>query len=725
MQNPDCIAHSYIVKIVLVFAENLKVFLSEYHYNDSRFRKSNANSQINFYRLHAIVMRRKGQNMNFEKKDNVLIARRRNETLLIEAWGTDSLRVRATEYMEFTGRSWALSEAVDANPSVAVSIDGQDSATITNGRLSARVSSSGMLTFYRDGELLLKEYHRDYDEPKCRESRCLKIRGREYKPIVGGDYSLTVRFESNDQERIFGMGQYQHGYLDLKGCVLELAQRNSQVTVPFAVSSLGYGFLWNNPGVGKVSFGRNYTEWNAQATKEMDYWITVGSTPDEILRKYTDVTGRTPMIPDGLLGLWQCKLRYRTQDEVLSVARKYKELGIPLDVIVIDFFHWTRQGDWHFDPEYWPDPKAMCDELHAMGTKVMVSVWPSVDRKSENFEEMLDRGYLIRTERGSIQTYDFQGDCLEIDVTNPAAREFIWEKCKKNYYDYGIDMFWLDNAEPDYAVYDYDNYRYALGCALEVSNIYPQLYAKSFCDGITAEQKEKNMLHLVRSAWAGSQKYSTLVWSGDVPSSFESLRDQLFGGLNIGLAGIPWWTTDIGGFMTDDVADPAFHELLLRWYEFAVFSPILRMHGDRGPHNIPPLSDKDFGGGSLYTGQPNELWSYGDDAFKVMKCQLDLRQSLKPYIEGLMREASENGSPLMRTMFYEFPSDAKCWEVTDQYMFGSSYLVAPILQAGQREREVYLPAGSWKNLNDGREYTGGQTITCDAPLEYIPVFMKL
>ena len=263
-----------------------------------------------------------------------------------------------------------------------------------------------------------------------------------------------------------------------------------------------------------------------------------------------------------------------------------------------------------------------------------------------------------------------------------------------------------------------------MGTALEVANIYPKLYAKAFTDGIAAEGNADNMLHLVRCGWVGSQKYSTLIWSGDVPSTFESLQDQLAAGLNMGLAGIPWWTTDIGGFMTDDVADPIFRELLIRWYEFAVFTPILRMHGDRGPHNIPPLSDKDFGGGYLYTGQPNELWSYGEDNMKIMLDYLKLRWSLKPYIEKLMKEAHEDGSPLMRTMFYEFPDDAKCWEVTDQYMFGDKYLVAPILEAGMNERKVYLPAGKWENIHDHRIYEGSDTITCDAPLDIIPVFER-
>lgn len=664
--------------------------------------------------------------MIFSKVNNTLVARHQTELLCIEAWGQDALRIRATQYMDFTGRNWALSEEVPEEQKKAeITIEGNEKAVIKNGRLSARVNASGVLSFYKDGKLFLREYYRNYEGTESKESRCLKIVGRDYKPIIGGDYKFTLRLESNDGEKFFGMGQYQQPYLDLKGCVLELAQRNSQVTVPFAVSSLGYGFLWNNPAVGRVSFGKNYTEWQAEAAKEMDCWITVGNNPAQIIENYTAVTGRTAVMPGGLLGLWQCKLRYRTQDEVMEVARKYRSLGIPLDVIVIDFFHWTRQGDWQFDSEYWPNPRAMCDELHAMGTKVVVSVWPTVDKKSIHFQEMFDRGLLIRTERGSLQTYDYQGDCLEVDATNPEARKYVWEICKRNYIDYGIDMFWLDNSEPDYAVYDYDNYRYSMGCALEVSNIYPQMYARAFCEGMTELGREKEMLHLVRSAWAGSQKYSTLVWSGDVPSTFESLRDQLSGGLNIGLAGIPWWTTDIGGFMTDDAADPAFKELLLRWFEFAVYCPVLRMHGDRGPHDIAPLSDKEFGGGYLYTGHANELWSYGEDAFDIMKKQLDIRLSLKPYIEKLMKEASENGAPLMRTMFYEFPEDEKCWELTDQYMFGPDYLVAPILHEGEFEREVYLPEGTWKNLNDDKEYKGGQTVLCPAPIDVIPVFRKV
>ena len=673
--------------------------------------------------------------MIFENRNGALVALRSGEKLEIRPWGEDSLRVRATMQGDFTGKDWALTEEykrTDAKIDIYEedfwvgdgSIAKQPIASITNGKIKAVVNFAGVITFYKDDKQILREYYRSYGGTLSKESRCLKTVNREWKGIIGGsEYSLNLKFESNRGEKIFGMGQYQQECMELKGCVLELAQRNSQISVPFAVSSLGYGFLWNNPAVGRVSFGKNYTEWIARATKDMDYWITVADTPKKILENYTAVTGRADMFPEDLMGLWQCKLRYRTQEEVLSVARKYKEEGIKIDQIVIDFFHWTVQGDWKFDKTYWPDPKAMVDELHSMGIKVIVSVWPSVDRKSENFYPMMEKGLLIKTERGAAQTYDYQGDCVEIDPFNPETRKYVWDVCKKNYYDYGIDAFWLDNSEPDYGVYDFENYRYCDGPALELSNMYPQMYSRVFYDEMS--KLGKPVVNLLRCAWAGSQKYGNVVWSGDVPSTFEAFRDQLQCGLNMGLAGIPWWTTDIGGFMTDDVNDPDFRQLLIRWYQFAVYSAVLRMHGDRGPYNIPPLDTRDWGGGYLHTGQPNELWSYGEDNYAIMKKYYNIRIEMHDYIKSLYEEAHTNGSPLIRAMFYEFPDDAKCWELQDQYMFGAKYLVAPVMYLNEFKRDVYLPSGKWKLTSTGETYEGGKTVTVDAPIDYMPVFERV
>ena len=652
----------------------------------------------------------------FEIRDNMLQISRNGETVVIYAQGQDALRVRATMNCAFDDRDWALEGAAVGNADIR--LEG-DSAVITNGALSARIDRLGKIRFYKNGVQILEEYYRcyEYDMP---HTPSLRIVAREYKPIRGGDYECTLRFEAQ-REKLYGMGQYQQDCLDLKGCTLELAQRNSQASVPFLLSSLGYGFLFNQPAVGKATFAKNVTEWHVESVRQLDYWITVGA-PKQILANYTALAGRAPEFPENALGLWQCKLRYRTQEEVLSVAREYHRRGIPLDVIVIDFFHWTRQGEWKFDPVYWPDPAAMVRELKSYGIRCMISVWPTVDKKSENFAEMRQKGLLIRPERGS-QCFDFLGDSYLYDATNPAAQAYLWDKCRRNYFEDGIDMFWLDEAEPEYTAYDFDNYRYYLGTDLQVGNVYPVMHAKAFWDGQTAAG-QKDICNLIRCAWAGSQKYGVVLWSGDIIGNFETLRDQFAAGLNVSLAGIPWWTTDIGGFFVD-VTAPGHKELLIRWFEWATFCPVLRLHGDKGPCESAPLDDRDWGGGFCHTGRDNELWSYGEDVYEILKHYVAVREQMKPYLKEVMREASENGSPVMRAMFYEFPDDPMCWEADEQYMFGSRYLVAPVLYAGMAERDVYLPAGKWKNIATGEVLAGGQKVTVAAPLEVIPVFEKL
>ena len=652
----------------------------------------------------------------FEIKANTLQFSRNGETVVIYAQGQDALRVRATMNCAFDDRDWALEGAPVGEADVRLEGDG---AVITNGAISARVDRLGKIRFYKNGVQILEEYYRcyEYDMP---HTPSLRIVAREYKPIRGGDYECTLRFEAQ-KEKLYGMGQYQQDCLDLKGCTLELAQRNSQASVPFLLSSLGYGFLFNQPAVGRATFAKNVTEWHVMSVRQLDYWITVG-TPKEILANYTALAGRAPEFPENALGLWQCKLRYRTQEEVLSVAREYHRRGIPLDVIVIDFFHWTRQGEWKFDPVYWPDPAAMVRELKSYGIRCMISVWPTVDKKSENFAEMRERGLLIRPERGS-QCFDFLGDSYLYDATNPAAQAYLWDKCRRNYFEDGIDMFWLDEAEPEYTAYDFDNYRYYLGTDLQVGNVYPVMHAKAFWDGQTAAG-QKDICNLIRCVWAGSQKYGVVLWSGDVIGNFETLRDQFAAGLNVSLAGIPWWTTDIGGFFVD-VTAPGHKELLVRWFEWATFCPVLRLHGNKCPCESKPLDDRDWGGGFCHTGRDNELWSYGEDVYEILKHYVGVREQLKPYLKQVMREASENGSPVMRAMFYEFPDDPACWEADEQYMFGSSYLVAPVLYAGMTERDVYLPAGKWKNMATGEVLAGGQKVTVAAPLEVIPVFERV
>lgn len=649
------------------------------------------------------------------------------EELWIEPWGANALRVRATKMNRMPETEYALSIPVmnpgeeETESKILLTEYGAD---LINGKISVHITNGGKLTIKNEkNEILLEEYWRNRMDVLDEKCSAIEVEAREFRPNIGGDYHLTMRFESQDpNEKLFGMGQYQQPYLDLKGLDMELAHRNSQSSVPFAVSSRGYGILWNNPAIGRVVFGKNTMSFEANSTKILDYWVVAGETPAQIVEAYANVTGKVPMMPEYGLGFWQCKLRYQTQDELLKVAREYKRLGLPIDLIVIDFFHWPKQGEWKFDPTYWPDPKAMVAELKEMKIELMVSIWPTVDRESENYNEMLENGYLIRTERGFRVGLNFEGATIHYDATNPDARTYLWEKIKKNYYDLGIRIFWLDEAEPEYTAYDFDHYRYYLGTDLEIGNLYPREYAKTFYEGMEKEG-QKDIVNLLRCAWAGSQKYGALVWSGDIASSFDSMRNQLAAGLNMGIAGIPWWTTDIGGFHGGNPDDPAFRELFVRWFQWGTFCPVMRLHGDREPRQ-PQVGTT--GGAHCCSGAENEVWSYGPEVFEICKKYMNLREEMREYTRGLMREAHEKGTPVMRTLFYEFPNDLIAWETEDEYMYGDTYLIAPVLYAGQSSRKVYLPAEhSWKELETNLIYEGGRWLCVDTPMEKIPVFRKI
>jgi alpha-D-xyloside xylohydrolase len=276
------------------------------------------------------------------------------EQVWIEPWGRNSVRIRATKMSSMPSENWALLELPKEEVDINIT---KDSATLINGRIKASITRRGKVTIWNaNGKLLLEEYarnRRDVTDPKC---SALEVEAREFKPKNGGDYRLMARFESLDhKEKIYGMGQYQQPYLDIKGSQLELAHRNSQASVPFAVSSRGYGFLWNNPSIGNAVFGKNIMSFEALSTKALDYWVVAGETPAQVVEAYAEATGKVPMMPEYGLGFWQCKLRYQTQDELLEVAREYKRRQLPIDLIVVDFFHWPMQGDWKFDETYWPD----------------------------------------------------------------------------------------------------------------------------------------------------------------------------------------------------------------------------------------------------------------------------------------------------------------------------------------------------------------------------------
>ncbi|MBL7133477.1 MAG: glycoside hydrolase family 31 protein [Phycisphaerae bacterium] len=636
-----------------------------------------------------------------------LVWKKGHERVWIVPWGTNGVRVRVTQQAEFLDLPQAL---LDAPPTGEVKIEiGEKLCTLVNGEMTVELSPRGNVTFIRtsDKTVLLKECVKNTSE----------YLGRTFIPSKGV-WQIEQRFYSNDNEKFYGLGQHQNGYLDQKGCVIDLLHRNMEVAIPFLVSNLGYGFLWNHPGTGRVELGKNETRWVASAARQIDYYVVAEQSIPDIVHRYARATGFPTRFPRWASGFWQCKLRYKSQDELMAVAREHKKRGLPISVIIADFFHWTQMGDWKFDPELWPDPEAMVAELKDMGIELMVSVWPTVNLTSENYEHMNAHGMLVRNERGNpVQNTadDNKGSRLQTfyDAMNPEARAFLWEKIREGYYKLGVKHFWLDTCEPELSPVQQDNTRYYLGNGDEVACLYPLLHQKGFYDGLISEG-ETEPLTMSRSAWAGSQRFGSVIWSADIPSTFDSLRRQITGGMNIGLSGIPWWNTDIGGFYGGEIADPEFHELLIRWFQYGVFCPVCRLHGVRR------MADKKEGEWA-----PNEVWSYGDEVYNILSEQLKLRERLRPYIMTQMRSAEETGHPVIRPLFFDFPDDPKTWDIEDQYLFGPDILVAPILELGARSRTVYLPAGTtWRNAWTGQTHQGGQELEADAPIERIPVYFR-
>ncbi len=645
-----------------------------------------------------------------------LEVRHQHEVIRVEPWGTDSIRVRAATGAIPPSDVGALQEPPVQQVASIVTIDG-DHGRLVNGALTVDIQSAGTgtsptptLRFLRTdtGAELLAEEPEHFWWPGA----------RMYHGSHRGAGEIHQQFRAYPGERIFGMGQRTHGRLDHKGLALDLVQRNAEVSIPFLLSSRGYGFLWNNPAIGRVEFAENVTRWTATQARAIDYFVTTG-TPAQILSHYADATGHAPPLPTWASGFWQSKLRYRSQEELLEVAREYRRRGLPLSVIVTDFFHWTAMGDYRFDPAEYPDSTGMMRELDELGVRLMVSIWPTVSPLSENYQTMRDQGLLAGTEQGVqfVNSIRDKGMAVPMpvalyDPTNPRTREFVWSVVKRNYHDLGIGTWWLDACEPELSLVHPADVRYHAGPGAEVGGIYPRDNARLFAEGMAGEET----VLLCRSAWAGQQRYAAAVWSGDIPATWESLRQQVRAGLSIAIAGIPWWTTDIGGFHGGDPHDADYRELMVRWFQYGAFCPLFRLHGNREPRTATGWDE---------TGGPNEVWAFGDEAYAIIKDVMLMRERLRPYLHEQMGVAATKGLPAMRPLFVDFPDDERAWAVDDQMMFGPDVLVAPVTEAGARSRPVYLPrTGRWRHVWSGRVYEGGAEVVEEAPLSHIPVYVR-
>lgn len=670
--------------------------------------------------------------MLFKSKEVIVseqsfVVKDRNQCLKVEGWGRDTVRVTCYPNHKGFDPKQGIEELEKNVLTTATVTETSDQLILTNNRLTATYDGE-KLVFYNNGTIILEEYSRKQsqvrrtvgidthipipDEP----TSSLNISPREFTYSGENTYQATLRFEGDPNEKLYGMGGYQEENFNKNGGTYELMQRNSQTSIPFYLSDKQYGFIWNNAAIGEVTFGYNQKIWKSNNTNLIDYLVTVGENPKQIIENYTQMTGRTPRLEPELLGLWQSKLRYQTLDELRTVYEGYNQRGISLSVLVVDYYHWTSDGDFAFDSRYWEGIEDFAEEIKKTGTQLMVSLWPTVTEESRYYQSYRNNQLLIRsvTNKDSL----FAGKAL-LDFFHPESKTFLRQVLDENYRSKGISLFWADQAEPEMDVYQHKEYLIYEGSLEKYANKYPLHYLQAIQKNPERSNTEPT---LIRSAWFNAQKYGALAWSGDIESSFDSLRRQVQVGLSMGISGITWWTSDIGGFHSGNSQSPVFKELMIRCFQFAVFSPILRMHGDRQPHT---QKIGNSGGGVRTSGGPNEIWSFGEEVEGILTRFIHIRTRLKDYIRDVYNESATKGLPIMRSLFIEFPDDPKSWEETTHYLFGSDLLIAPVVTEGATHIPVYLPKGcNWIQVFTKKVYPGGQIYKIAVTLNTIPVFCK-
>ena len=541
-------------------------------------------------------------------------------------------------------------------------------------------------------------------------------------------YRVGATFAAPSDEHYYGLGQNQQGKLDLRGRSVECAHdydaaAGQSVCVPFVVTNKGYAIVWDNPSKTRVDFAFNErTKWTSQVGQRVSFFVIVGDTYDQLYEGYRLLTGSVPMLPKSAYGYIQCKQRYTSQKELLDVARRYRERKLPADVMVVDWFYFTKMGQMDMDPHYWPDPKAMNDELHRMGFHSMISVWPRFVPESRYYDTVLKNGWFEHLADGTPTNglpYDRAGS--DIDTTNPDAAKWYWARINENFVSKGFDSFWADETEPDLP----PNGSYLhIGPGTEYFNVYPYFHTKAIYDGFRADLPDRRALILARDAYLGAQHNGAIFWSSDISPDWDTLKRQVPTGLDFVASGMPYWSTDIGGWQylpgshkaerpvlidANDAKENIgnyedYAELYVRWFEYGTFQPTMRAHGSR---------------------KENEVWSYGKQAEPILEKYLRLRYQLMPYLYSLGWSSHETGAPFMRGLFMDFGSDPKVAEIGDEYMFGPALLVAPVTEQGSTSREVYLPAGTdWYNFWTNERVLGGQSLRVDAPIDTIPIFVR-
>jgi alpha-D-xyloside xylohydrolase len=540
-------------------------------------------------------------------------------------------------------------------------------------------------------------------------------------------YQVGATFASPDDEHYYGLGQNHEGFLDHRGHTVECwhnytATGGPSVCVPFLVTNYGYGLIWDNPSKTTIEPGFNeQTRWISEVGDRVSFFVIAGKNTDEIYAGYRQLTGATPLMPKAAYGYIQCKQRYSGQEEVLAVAKGYRDRHLPADILVVDWFYYSKMGQQDFVPEKWPDPTAMNRQLHDMGFQTMISVWPRFTKGSRYYDFLTQKGWFEHLADGTpIDGLPYDRAGSDIDTTTPEAARWFWDVIRENIISKGFDSIWADETEPDLP--PAGSY-FHVGPGTRYYNIYPLLHTAAIYDGFRRDVDHRALI-LSRDAYLGAQRNGTMFWSSDIYPTWDTLKRQIPTGLDFTASGIAYWTQDIGGWQYlpsehhpahTPLLDPSdardnvggyddYPELYTRWFEYGAFLPVFRAHGSR---------------------KYNEVWSYGKQAEPILEKYLKLRYQLLPYIYSLGYRTYETGAPYMRALFMDFPSDPKVTDLSDEYMFGPAFLVAPVTEQGATSRTVYLPAGTdWYNYWTNERVHGGQMVTVAAPIDTLPLFVR-
>ncbi|OCB72630.1 alpha-D-xyloside xylohydrolase [Flavobacterium glycines] len=572
-------------------------------------------------------------------------------------------------------------------------------------------------------------------------------------------YSINQLFALDKNESIYGLGQQQRGKLSLRNAKINMVQGNVDDYVPFLVSTKGYGLFWDNYSPTVFEDKPESTSFKSEVGDCIDYYFVLGGNIEGSIAGMRELSGQAPMFPLWAFGYWQSKERYKSQNELVGVVTKYRELGVPLDGIIQDWQYWGNNYLWNameFLNTEFPQPKKMVDDIHNMNAHVIISIWNSFGPQTKQFKEMQPKGMLLNFgtwPQSGVESWppnrDYPSGVQPYDPYNPEARDIYWKYLNKGLFSVGIDGWWMDSSEPDHMDFkasDFDIKTY-LGSFRKVRNAFPLMTVGGVSEHQRAASADKRIFILTRSAFAGQQRYGANTWSGDVNSSWQSLRNQIPAGLNFSMSAIPYWNTDIGGFFAgaykkgwgDGTQNPSFQELYVRWLQFGAFTPMMRSHGTDIPREIYNFGKK------------------GEIIYDAIAKTIDLRYSLLPYIYSAAWDITNSQSTMMRALVMDF-NDKKVVDMNNEYLFGKSILVAPVVNAQYtpetivksneetgwnknndangtksqavtftqaKSTKVYLPEGTaWYDFWTNEKMNGGQEIEKATTIDEIPLYIK-